>query len=123
MFDPITLATAAVAALSPYFVAGAKKFAEKAGEEAFEGSRKLLTWLRGNLSKEKDGDLEKALNRLEADPGSADKAAALRVSLTEFLTANPGLQSQLKSLLPSPGQVAASQIASTIGDNNTTIQT
>ena len=46
MLDPTQLATAAVAMLSPYFVEAAKKTAGKVGEDAYEGGKKLVSWLQ-----------------------------------------------------------------------------
>jgi len=39
--DPVTMATAAVTALSPYLIEAAKGAAGKAGEAAYEGVAKL----------------------------------------------------------------------------------
>ncbi len=119
MLDPTLLATTAVATLSPYFVEAAKKAAGKVGEEAYEGGKKLVSWLREKLS----SDDTKALDRVAADPTNADKQAALRVSLSETLAANPGLQTELATLLQSMPKFAASQNMNQVGDGNVGAQT
>jgi len=114
MTDPIQLATAAVAMLSPYFVEAAKKTAGKVGEDAYEGGKKLVSWRREKLSR----DDTKALDRVEAYPTNADKQGALRVSLSETLAANPGLQNELATLLQSMPRFAANQSMNQVGDSN-----
>ena len=114
MLDPTQLATAAVAALSPYFVEAAKKAAGKVGEETYEGGKKVVSWLREKLS----SDDTKALDRVAADPTNTDKQAALRVSLSETLAANPALQNELAALLQSMPKFAASQNMNQVGDGN-----
>jgi len=122
MFDPVTLATTTVAVLSPYFAAAAKKAAEKLGEDTYAGARKVVAWLRSNLSSDKDGELKKALDRVESDPANVDKTAALRVALAEFLTAHPGLSHQLNESLPVQNRISTTMSATTQGNDNSTIQ-
>jgi len=100
-------------------VEAAKKAAGKVGEEAYEGGKKLVSWLREKLS----SDDTKALDRVAADPTNADKQAALRVSLSETLAANPGLQTELGTLLQSMPKFAASQNMNQVGDGNVGAQT
>jgi hypothetical protein len=118
MPDPITLATAAVAFLSPYLADAAKGAAGKLGEATVEGGKKLLSWLREKLSPE-DG---KDLDRLAADPANSDRQATLRVSLAEALAANPGLQPELDALLRTLPTFAATQSMNQVGDGNTGAQ-
>jgi hypothetical protein len=118
MFDPVTIATATVLLLKPYFADAAKKFSEKVGEDAYAGTRKLIAWLRGNQAKDPEGDLRKALDRMEADPTGADNAAALQATLEKFLKTNPSLAGELAPLLTHATNVNAN----TIGDNNITAQ-
>ena len=117
MLDPASLATAAVAILSPYFAEAAKGAAAKIGEEVYEDGRKLASWLRGKLS----GTDTKALERVAADPTNNDKQAALRVSLSEAFAANPPLQDELAALLKSLRSFAAQNI-NQIGDGNVGVQ-
>lgn len=114
MFDPTQLASAAVAVLSPYFVEAAKKTAGKVGEDAYDAGKKTVSWLREKLS----SDDTKALDRVAADPTNSDKQAALRVTLSETLAANPELQNEFAALLQSMPKFAASQNMNQVGDGN-----
>jgi hypothetical protein len=114
MLDPVQLATTTVMALSPYFLEAAKGAAGKVGEDAYEGGKKLASWVRGKLSTNDT----KALDRVAADPVNADKQAALRVSLSEVLAANPALQNELAVLLQSMPKFAARQDVNQVGDGN-----
>jgi hypothetical protein len=114
MLDPVSLATAAVTMLSPYLLEAGKGAAGKIGEDAYEGGKKLVAWLRGKISH----DDTKALDRLAADPANADKQAALRVSLSEFLADKQALQNELAALLQSMPKFAASQNINQIGNGN-----
>jgi len=119
MLDPASLATAAVAALSPYLSEAAKAAAGKIGEDLYEDGKKLLSWLRGKLP----AGETKALDRVAADPSNPDKQAALRVSLSEMLEANPPLQGELAALLQSlPSVAAATQTMNQTGDANIGVQ-
>jgi len=120
MSDPITIAAATTALLSPYFVAASKKFAEKAGEDAYAGAKKVMGWFRSHLLHDKEGALKKALERAQADPTNSDKEAALKVTIQEFLEANPSLQEELNSMT-AKGQTVI-QTANTHGDHNTSVQ-
>jgi hypothetical protein len=108
------MADTASNATPAYFVEAAKKTAGKVGEDAYEGGKKLVSWRREKLSR----DDTKALDRVEADPTNADKQGALRVSLSETLAANPGLQNELATLLQSMPRFAANQSMNQVGDSN-----
>jgi hypothetical protein len=114
MLDSTQLATTTVAMLSPYFLEAAKGAAGKVGEDAYQGGKKLVSWLREKLSP----DETKALDRVATDPSNIDKQTALRVSLSEALAANPALQNELAALLQSMPKFAASQSINQVGDGN-----
>jgi len=118
MLDPASLATAAVAMLSPYLLEAAKGAAGKIGEEIYEDGKKLVSWLRGKLP----GGDSKALDRFAADPTNADKQAALRVTLSEALEANQPLQDELATLLKSMPSFAVTQTMNQIGNGNVGVQ-
>ncbi|HTW28075.1 MAG TPA: hypothetical protein VME92_13170 [Acetobacteraceae bacterium] len=94
--DPLTLASAAVAALAPYFAKAGEGAAKKMGEEAVDAGGRLLGWMRDKLG----GRAQAALDDLAADPGSEDNAADLRKQLAKTLAANPALADELRALLP-----------------------
>ena len=118
MLEPISLATAAVTALSPYFLEAAKGAAGKVGDDAYAEAKKLASWLREKLL----ANDAKALDRVATDPGNTDKQAALRVSLSESLAANPELQSELAAILQelakSLPKFDANQNMNQVGDGN-----
>ena len=127
----VNLAAAAVAALAPYGVEAGKKAAGKVGEAAYEGSVKLLAFLKSKL---KGDEQQKALSRVEEDPSDVDSQAVLRVTLREAMSADATFQNELKAFLQSLTTLPASQSVSqsinmtgsgnkgalTSGDNNIT---
>jgi hypothetical protein len=94
--EPVTLASAAVAALAPYLANAGEGAAKKIGEKAVETGGKLLGWMRARLS----GRGQEALNDLTASPESTDNQADLRKQLAKALEANPELAAELKAMLP-----------------------
>ena len=89
MMDPVIVATAAVAVLSPYLVEGGKEATKTAAKD-------LYTWLKGKLT----GRAAEALGDLEKAPASEDNQADLRKQLTKALEADPTLVADLRQLLP-----------------------
>src|SRR4051794_3214467 len=87
--DPVSLATAAVAVLSPYLVKGGKETAKTAAKD-------LFTWLKGKLT----GRAAEALSDLEKAPAAEDNQADLRKQLVKVLEADPQLREELRRLLP-----------------------
>ena len=116
--DPATMATLTVAAVSPYLVEVAKGAAGKVGEAAYEGSAKLWKFLKSKL---RGGD-EKALARIEGEPGNADNQAALRVALKEWVEREPTFRDELAALLNALPKPTAGQSASIVGDDNVVVQ-
>jgi len=87
--DPVSLAAAAVAVLSPYLVEGGKEAAKTAAKD-------LYTWLKDKLT----GRAAEALDDLEKAPASEDNQADLRKQLAKALEADPQLREELRRLLP-----------------------
>ena len=75
--DPVSLATAAVAVLSPYLVEGGKEVTETAAKD-------LFTWLKSKLT----GRAAEALSDLEKAPAAEDNLADLRKQLVKVLEAD-----------------------------------
>lgn len=119
MFDPYQLANLAVLALSPYLIEAAKGVAGKAGEEAYEGSKKLLSALRDTIFKSD----KKALARLEADPTNPENLTEVRISLANILRNEPSLQEELEALLQSMHALDGSQNLFQSGNGNIGVQT
>src|SRR4051812_35565891 len=94
--DPVTLASTAVALLSPYLAKAGEGAAKKIGEDAVETGGKLLGWVRARL----DGRAKEALDDLTHKPDSEDNQADLRKQLAKALEANPTLAAELHAILP-----------------------
>ena len=94
--DPVTLASAAVALLSPYLAKVGEGAAKKIGEDTVETGGKLFGWIRAKLG----GRAKEALDDLAAKPGSEDNQADLRKQLVKALEADPALATELRAMLP-----------------------
>jgi hypothetical protein len=106
--EPLTLASAAVAALSVYLAKVGDGAAKKIGEEA--GSR-LLSWMRAKLH----GRAQEALNDLEANPDSEDNQVDMRKQLVKALETDPALAAELCAILPAPATMADSMVQNVSG--------
>jgi hypothetical protein len=96
MMDPASLATAAVAVLSPYLAESGKEVTKTVAKD-------LYTWLKGKLT----GRVAEALDDLEKAPASEDNRADLRKQLTKALEANPQLREELHRRLPEASAAGA----------------
>jgi hypothetical protein len=89
MMDPVSLATAALAVLSPYLVDGGKEVTKTVAKD-------IYTSLKGKLT----GRAAEALNDFEKAPTSEDNWGDLRKQLIKALEADPQLREELRLLLP-----------------------
>jgi hypothetical protein len=113
------MAALTVTAVSPYLAEATKGAAGKVGEAAIEGGAKLFRFLKSKLR----GADEKALSRVEREPGNADYQAALRVALTEWAERDPASRDELAALLKAlPPTTVAHQSANIVGDGNEVVQ-
>lgn len=114
--DPITIATAAVAGLSPYLAKAGEKFATAAGEAAFKKAGELYAFLKQRLVGK--AGAATALEDLAQAPQDADNAAALRKELKKLLTEDADLLRALATQLGPAAQgntVFNNQIAGDVG--------
>jgi hypothetical protein len=93
--DPITLATAAVAALAPYLGKAAEKFAGAAGDAAWKKAGELYDGLKARLAGHPAAE---ALNDLAQEPDNADAQGALRQALRKLITSDPDFARELAAL-------------------------
>ncbi len=84
--DVSALATGVVAALTPYLIKGAGKFAEEFGKDAYEKAEALLAALRRRLAGKPKG--EQALANCETAP-TPENQAALAKAVEGELAAEP----------------------------------
>jgi uncharacterized protein YceH (UPF0502 family) len=84
--DPVSLATSAAALLAPYLLRGADRavgnVADAASDAAVAKVRQLYQWLQGVLAGKR---ADRALQRLERDPGNDDYRVAFQVELAEVI--------------------------------------
>ena len=85
MIELVTLASAAVTAVSPYFAKMVDGATEKIGESTIEASGKLIGWLRAKLSHAG----KEALSDLARDPGDALTQDMLKLQIQKLLRDNP----------------------------------
>lgn len=115
------LATAAVTALVPYLSMGAGSLAKKLGTTAAE----RLTGVYDKVKVRLDKPGKDALTDLETTPGDADAQGQLRLQLKKQLAGDPALQGALIELvdaLRSPEATPVLQVATIVGDHDTSIQ-
>ncbi|MDB5815573.1 MAG: hypothetical protein JWN23_2690 [Rhodocyclales bacterium] len=117
--DPVSIAAATVAALSPYLVKVGEKFATAAGDAAFKKAGELYASLTQRLSGKPAA--HEALQDLAKEPEDADNAAALRKELKKLLAEDEGLMRDLAAILgpvAAGGAVFNNQIAGNVGTIN-----
>jgi hypothetical protein len=118
--DPVTLATAVLAVLSPYLVKAGEKLAEEVGGSLPENAGKLWT----ALSKKFKGKpaAEEAMADLAKKPDDEDNQAAVRKQIKKAVEEEPDLLPVLAELLENARKEAISIRGSAIaGDGSTAI--
>jgi len=123
--DVSALAAGVAAALTPYLVKGADKFAEEFGKDAYEKAGALLAALRRRLTGKPEG--EQALTNCESAPTPENQAALAQVVEGELVAELDGaafaaeiapLVETLTSLMKAAATTAGGQFvisAETIG--------
>ena len=114
MTDPVSLAAAAVAVVSPYLVAGATEAAKSLGKETATGTLKVIGWLRSKLT----GAGAEALAEAEQAPQDAGAQAALRLQVRKLLEGNAALASELEALLAAVPRATKQQTLTQTGNEN-----
>ncbi len=94
--EPITLATAAVAALAPYLGKAAEKFATAAGDAAWKKASELYDALKSRLASHPAA--AEALDDLAQAPTDVDIQGALRQQLKKLIANDPEFARTLASL-------------------------
>jgi hypothetical protein len=112
--DPVTIATAVVAFLSPYFAEGGKAAAKKVGEA-------LVATIKRRFQGKPAA--EEALKDVEEAPQDEDLQAALRVQLKKVMQQDEAFAAELATLLdealrsaPATYQITVSNVIAE-GDN------
>jgi hypothetical protein len=97
--DPSTIATAAIAVLSPYVKDVGRELAKTVGEVGVKKARGLLTWLKQQFAE--DPAAAKDLSRFEKDPDKFEPA--LQATIDEKSQAEPNFAEELKKRLDELG--------------------
>ena len=95
--DPVTIAAAAVAALSPYLAKAGEKIADAAGEAAWKKVGDLYDSLKHKFAGKPAA--QGALEDLVKDPTDADTQAALRKELKKLLAEDGDMLNELSAML------------------------
>lgn len=124
MMDPVSLATGAVLALSPYLPKLAESAAEKIGEGIPAAVGKLYHWAKGKLT----AGGQEAMDDLAKAPDDQVAKATLERKLAELVKNDPALAAELaaaleeaRSQLPAGVQTQINQVL-TVGDNSKAAQ-
>jgi hypothetical protein len=110
--DPVTLAAAAVAFVTPYLLDFGKDAAKEAASDA---GKSVWGWIKGKLTSPAGAE---AVSDVEAAPEEPENAQFLQAALTRALTKDPAAAAALADLLKSHGVSLSSQTANVLGDNN-----
>lgn len=110
--DPVTLATSVIGLLMPYLIKGGESIAKKAVDETIEHAGQLYNTVKQKLSD--DPYAKETLKRVEEDPDSVSRKAALQGVLEEKIKADPALASELERYLALAKELTGDKIAQTI---------
>lgn len=113
--DPVTLASSAVALLSPYLGKVAEKFADAAGQAAWKKSGELYEALKKRLADQPAAS--EALADLEAQPQSTSRKGALELALEKLATKDAAFAGELARLIEEATPAAGVSVQSTIHGN------
>ena len=106
--DPVTLATSVVGILMPYLIKGGETIAKKAVDATFEKAGQLYQTLKQKFSN--DPYAKETLKRVEEDPNSEARQAALTGVLEEKIKSDPALASELEQFLALAKELTSDQI-------------
>ena len=106
--DPVTLATSVVGILMPYLIKGGETIAKKAVDETIEKAGQLYQTIKQKFSG--DPYAKETLKRVEEDPNSEARQAALTGVLEEKIKSDPALASELEQFLALAKELTSDQI-------------
>ena len=110
--DPVTLAAAAVAFVTPYLLDFGKDAAKEAASDA---GKSVWSWIKGKLTSPAGAE---AVADVESAPEKPENAQALQAALTKALTKDPAAAAALADLLKTHGASLSTQTANVVGDSN-----
>ena len=113
--DPVTLASSAVALLSPYLGKAAEKFADAAGQAAWKKAGELYDALKKRLAPHPAAS--EALSDFESQPQSTSRQGALELALEKLATKDETFAQELAKLIEQAAPPAGVSVQSTIHGN------
>jgi hypothetical protein len=110
--DPVSLAAAGVAFVTPYLLDFAK---DAAKETASDAGKSVWGWIKGNLTSPAGAE---AVADVESAPDKPENVQALQAALTKALTKDPEAANALANILQKYGAGLSTQSANVTGSNN-----
>jgi hypothetical protein len=114
--DPGTLAATAIGAALPYLLVLGKEAAKAAAGGV---GKTVWDWVKGKLTSSAG---QEVIADLEKNPKDDDNRKAAEAALSKFLKSDTSAMNDLAKLLEKAGVTAATQTATTVGDDNITAQ-
>jgi hypothetical protein len=106
--DPGTIALAAVTVLAPYFAKAGEAVAGKVGEAAWEKMKAVYTAVKGKLTG--DPYAEETLKRVEEEPQSGSRQAALASVLEDKIKTDASFGQNLLRLVEEAKKSGAQEV-------------
>jgi hypothetical protein len=110
--EPISIATSVIGMLIPYLVKGGEAIAKKTVDATIEKAGQLYEIIKKKLSD--DPYAKETLKRVEEEPNSESRKAALEGVLEEKIKADPALASELEKFLALAKELKGDQISQNI---------
>ncbi len=109
--DPITIATSAIAILTPYLAKAGAEVSKKAVGAAWEKVGEIYQAVKDRVAKEKDSYPKETLKRFEKEPEK--RKQAMQETLAEVLQKDPAFASKLLKLLKDADKAGAGAVFNT----------
>jgi len=109
--DPITIASSAIALLTPYLAKAGEEVSKKAVGAAWEKVTEIHKAIRDRLAQEKDKYPKETLKRYEKEP--AKRNQAMQETLAEILEKDPAFAKKLVIMLKDADKAGAGTVFNT----------
>ena len=109
--DPITIASSAIALLTPYLAKAGEEISKKAVGAAWEKITEIHQAIKDRLAQEKDSYPKETLKRYEKEPQK--RKQAMQETLAEILEKDPSFAKKLVKLLKDADKAGAGTVFNT----------
>jgi len=109
--DPITIASSAIALLTPYLAKAGEEVSKKAVSAAWEKVTEIHKAIKDRLAQEKDKYPKETLKRYEKEP--AKRKQAMQETLAEILEKDPAFAKKLVIMLKDADKAGAGTVFNT----------